>query len=377
MNNAICHMPFNHIFGNSSGHYYLCCHTSHRDSFTRDWNFKDDLPFDYFNSDDMNKIRDNMLKGIRVPECSVCYNKEDNGVKSDRQKYDELDYIKQRKNGRTVELKISIHGNWCNLSCVMCAPAHSSERTKEIKNNPELLNLTRWAFVGDKYKINSKRFSEIVDNIIENIDRVASLQFSTDGEPLQNPRFYMLLDKIPNDHAKEIDVSVTTNFSKDGLDADRNINSILRKFRHLGIRVSCDHFGEKYDWVRWKGDHHILEENLLKYRNVIDRISPAASVLNVADLLDAEEYYYNLLGRDLFGLSYSYVKNPVFLNPSLHKNSTDIAHKFLELEKWKSLGEQILYNRVTHKDVVLEKMHKYLNSLSKYRGNWKELWDVI
>lgn len=377
MNKAICHMPFNHIFGNSSGKYHLCCHTSARDSFTTDWNFKDHLPFEYFDSKDMNDIRDNMLKGIRVPECRVCYNKEDNGVKSDRQKYDELDYIKQRKDGRTVELKISIHGNWCNLSCVMCAPAHSTERTKEIKSDPELFNLTDWAWVGDKYKINSKRFEKIVDNIIENIDRVASLQFSTDGEPLQNPRFYMLLDKIPNEHAKEIDVSVTTNFSKDGLDDVRNINSIMKKFRHLGIRVSCDHFGEKYDWVRWKGDHHLLEENLIKYRNVVNRISPAASVLNIADMLDAEEYYYNLLGKDLFGLSYSYVKNPVFLNPSLHKNSTEIANEFLERDKWKSLGEQMLYNQIMDKDVVVEKMHKYLNSLSKYRGDWKELWNVI
>lgn len=374
-------MPFNHIFGNSSGKYYLCCHTTDRDSFTTDWNFKDHLPFEYFDSKDMNDIRDKMLKGIRVPECRVCYDKEDKGVISDRQRYEKVEHIKRRTDKRNVELKISIHGNWCNLSCIMCAPAHSTERTREIKHNPDLMSLTDWSFVGKQYKINSGRFNDMVDNILDNIDRVVNLQFSTDGEPLQNPRFYHLLQKIPDDQAKHIDVSVTTNLSKDGLDEERNIGFVQRKFKSLGLRVSCDHYGTKYDWIRYKGDHHALEENLLNNRSCIYRISPAVSVLNVADMLEAEEYYEGVLNKNIFGSSYSYVKSPAFLNPCLHPRASELADEFVKINKWKSLGQQIHYwldktDAKQMKDLRL-KMIKYFDTVSEYRGDWKELWNDL
>ena len=118
-----------------------------------------------------------MLNGEELEECERCYKIEKHGGSSPRQTYNKRYPLESLFPGRErlLDVKLSIFGNYCNLSCAMCQPVHSSERTKEIASlvkdpyfniNPREDIKWDWRQGHKKYQHNYARFKELMQNSI-------------------------------------------------------------------------------------------------------------------------------------------------------------------------------------------------------------------
>ena len=240
-------------------------------------------PFEYFLSDEMEDIRQDMYEGNPIEGCEVCYELEERGHESWRQwKYNTMYPIIY--NVEKVALKLRIFGSFCNLGCYMCYPYNSSTRRLHMKN----LGMD---FSADSVvkNLSSGKYEEVVDDIIENIDLVDYMNI-TGGEPLQLPRLYEFLDRIPDENAKRITLSFDTNLTELEFKG-RSVFEIIDKFKKVMLGVSCDHYGDRLGWIRYPIDVNQFEANLERVKDNVSNINVTVSLLNIDSLDDIIEYY--------------------------------------------------------------------------------------
>lgn len=378
MKYPICSLPFNHMFSDNSGYYKLCCHTEARDSFKKDWNMQEHDPFEFFYSDEMEEVRRKMLSGEYVSDCSVCYKKDNLGIISDRFKHTDKknwEYSPRDKLKRTMELKLTLWGNYCNLSCAMCHPVHSSARTKELKELQHKFDTSQFHWKSAKSKITSKRYQEILDDVICHIDLVDCIVISSDGEPLLNAKMYEFIAAIPDADAKQISLTITTNLSNTEF-LTHSLDDIIDKFPNTKLRVSCDHIKDKYNWIRYPGDFDRLIKNIEKYSKYIQCISPAVNLLNVDDLVGIKTFFNDMNLNCLDAGSYSVVRSPSMISCIMHKNKQELIEKYKKYE-WASPVLFELQGDKKYMEDDIKNAIKYLDALSEKRGNWRTMWNVI
>ena len=381
MNKTYCAAAFNHIYSNSAGVYKLCCHSHDRLSEVSGFNSKTHSPFEFFNSDKMEEVRQKMIDGEPIGGCDKCYSIEEAGFKSPRQ-YRFNDKVKMWPfDVENVELKLRIFGNHCNLSCYMCIPYNSSTRAKELKEIGIYDDYTKKEFDAS---IKIDQWDKIHTDIIENIDKVGRIRI-TGGEPFLLPRHYKFLNDIPDEYAKKIIIMYDTNFTH--LEhKGKSIFDHLERFQRVTFAISCDHFGDKLSWIRYPIDVHQFEKNLETLINhpksihfnkkakdgtfKINELKCTTSILNVEDLYEIKEYYQNKF--DLKVNFDNIVNTPFHLNVKNHPNKEKLIALYKNDPEMNSVMKNLLQD--TDKSQWNQGIH-YLEILDNHRGtNYKELW---
>jgi hypothetical protein len=187
MNKVICQRPFNSIFNRTSENYSPCC-WSHIDS---NLSPKDTTPFEYFEGEEMSRIRKEMLVGEKTEflssYCSKCWRWEETLGSSPRTQnkptkelisnFDsEGHYLKTEK--RFLNIRISIYGNYCNLECYMCQSVLSSSRNAALKKLPDEwknyvgtkpidFELSNKRYDPDIQKLDKLQFDKIIDEVLK------------------------------------------------------------------------------------------------------------------------------------------------------------------------------------------------------------------
>ena len=217
---TFCPLPFTHVSTMPHGEIKLCCRAQppqdgpNPNVKDKDFNLKE-----YWQSEYMNEVRDDLILGKKHFQCKNCWKMEDNEIVSLRMNrlMDLMDNEIYRKNieyyirHREIEFKIPLIelklSNVCNFKCRMCWPKDSSKW------------VTDWDKVKEFYSVGDKRYiEEIVDsndlrktrvmnlyekdeefvgNLIELMEHVEELEFAG-GEPLMDPIHYRVLDSIPH-----------------------------------------------------------------------------------------------------------------------------------------------------------------------------------
>ena len=263
--NIICPMVWDHLCVNTRGSNRLCCN-----SITQDMDFFIEN-YDEHWTDHRNKVKAEMLKGIRPKICQACWKKEDSGISSLR----EQTIFKYKKNLRwdnflktveqdrvsPVELDLKL-GNYCNLSCRMCNSYSSSQFAAELK---KIYKDTEVDLSSSLQEFNYKQnkwyddpvFLERIKNFIDN--GAYDLKF-TGGEPLMVPGVEQLVDYcIEKDKAKNIQIQIITNgtlITKEWLEK-------LSNFKVVILTVSIDGTGNTYEYIRYHTVWTETEEKLL------------------------------------------------------------------------------------------------------------------
>ena len=384
-NGTYCPLLFNEIYADSSGEYKLCCHSGHSDC-SRKYRIQTHNPFEYLLSPEMEEKRRKVLAGEKLQECDICYEQEKEiymvpqfGIlakKSYRTKAfkkllnfnSDAGYDPPKSVGK-INLKLRINGNFCNLSCAMCIPFNSSTRKIEMdKIYPE-----GWDFFSTtKYvPLKIERWESIVNDLIENIDRINAIQL-TGGEPLQLPRHWELLNRIPDEYAKQIHLQYDTNLTKLHYKG-YHINDVIDRFRSVYLGISCDHYGEKLGYIRYPIDVKQFEANLKEMEYHQNKsINCTTSLLNIEDLIQIRDYYRN--NFNIFVQFTSVVRGPRFLSVrnlpeerkkqlikslspllSIDVENAEIIYVIQELEKKGKLGK-------------IEQLKSYLRKLSTQRN---------
>lgn len=214
----------------------LCCHTT--DSINgKQLDFNDPV---------YNKLRSDSLSNNKITECQRCYEAEDNGFTSlrqrcidDIQQLDKTDFLFDQVN--KVQNNVDIEPVWydlrisnnCNLTCIMCGPKYSSAWAKE-KNEEDshLLYEPDIQISPNTYKI-----------------QLAG------GEPFMIKKFARMLEKINNTDCEIVVNTNATIVTKPLLDQ-------LKRFKNVFMVISIDGYNKLNTHIRQKSNWEIIVKNI-------------------------------------------------------------------------------------------------------------------
>ncbi len=306
--------PFTGLATREDGAICACCR-----SYPVGFIDKDNLE-DIWNNDVMKRIRKQVLNDERPVECKPCFDLEDQGVESLRQRHiagkipearinlypnalDNLsdDYTMPFEIA-TIELKLN---NLCNLKCRMCHPGDSTswndwdqveefyKKEKSIiavlidnhnlKNKPHL----------DKFEDNPNWWNSF-EKLLPYFRRV---EFAG-GEPLMDPQHYRILDMLAP-YGDQIEIKYATNLTMLGK-SNRTVWQYWPKFKSVAVNVSIDGIWDSYDYIRGNGSFSEIVHNIKQIQTIpnISRIVGAVTVQvsNVLVLDKIIEYFLDDIG---------------------------------------------------------------------------------
>ena len=307
---TFCMHPFTGLATREDGAVKACCR-SHPVGFIQDQTLEE-----IWNNDTMQRIRRQVLNGERPPECAPCFNLEDQGVESLRQRHIKGEIPEARINLYpstplqevmpfelpTMEIKMN---NLCNLKCRMCNPMDStawndwSEVEGYYKKEDNYLvqkivdlNLQNKPFL-DSF-VDTDNWWTSFEKLLPYFRRV---EFAG-GEPLMDPAHYKILDMLAP-YGDNIEIKYATNLTMLGK-SNRTVWDYWPKFKSVAVNVSIDGIGLSYEYIRGNAHWTELINNIRQIQTIpnINRIvgAVAVQVSNVLILDKMIEYFLDKLG---------------------------------------------------------------------------------
>jgi MoaA/NifB/PqqE/SkfB family radical SAM enzyme len=311
---TFCMHPFTGLATREDGAVKACCR-SHPVGFIQDNTLEN-----IWNNDTMKRIRQQVLNNERPPECAPCFNLEDAGVESLRQRHiagvipearitlypNAVSTMREDYSMPfeipTIEIKMN---NLCNLKCRMCNPMDSTswndwqEVEEHYKKEDNFLvqkivdlNLKNKPFL-DSF-VDTPNWWESFEKLLPYFRRV---EFAG-GEPLMDPTHYKILDMLAP-YGKDIEIKYATNLTMLGKN-NRTVWQYWPKFKSVAVNVSIDGIGASYEYVRGNASWAELVNNIKQIQTIpnISRIVGAVAVqVSNAMVLDKMiEYFLNDIG---------------------------------------------------------------------------------
>ena len=323
-NNTLCFFPFTQLAlkgWNKDGIKTAgpCCNIRHeRLKFE-----KGDLPTDIFHGEQMEEIRQSMLRGEKHPICTVCWDEESwhkSSPESYRLRSAETNDIADIN---LLEPKLQAidfgFGEDCNLRCRMCEPGSSNKLRIDYKyfanNKIDTTGIQYFDWTTNKSHDRNMRENshnevhfwsngEQWQNILDNISDLIYVK-ATGGETLQTKGFLSFIDTaIQKDVAKNITLIITTNGTK----LTNKLINKLKKFNKIELVLSIESIGDNYEYIRYPMKWKILEKRLAKLNDTdFDiKVSSVLSVYNAHYISELCEYFngyrvsIDLLNRDQY-----------------------------------------------------------------------------
>jgi MoaA/NifB/PqqE/SkfB family radical SAM enzyme len=365
--------PFTGLATREDGAVKVCCR-SHPIGFVQDQTLEE-----IWNNDTMKRIRQQILEGERPPECAPCFNLEDQGVESLRQRHINGVIPEARinlypnalQNLRedftmpfelpTMEIKLN---NLCNLKCRMCNPMDSTswndwdEIEKFYKKEDNYLvqkindlNLKKKPFL-DSF-VDTDNWWKSFEKLLPYFRRV---EFAG-GEPLMDPTHYKILDMLaPYGH--QIEIKYATNLTMLGK-SNRTVWEYWPKFKSVAVNVSIDGIGRSYEYIRGNASWAELIHNIKQIQTIpnITRIVGAVAV-QVSNIMILDKMIEHFL-EDLNIVFYTNMVNyPKLLSVQvLPQPLKDLANERLEnvknkLDNFKSLQNNDKLYQITKGQIV-------------------------
>ena len=99
------------------------------------------------------RLRRDMLDDKPIEGCELCYKQESQNIISDRQRFNatfsDIEINVETGNSSNAPLSFDLRpNNLCNLKCMMCGPASSSQLAKEIIDNKTLFQFRKTKELG-------------------------------------------------------------------------------------------------------------------------------------------------------------------------------------------------------------------------------------
>lgn len=392
MNNSktFCMHPFTGLATREDGAICACCR-SQPVGFIQDNSLEE-----IWNGDVMRKIRRQVLNGERPKECAPCFDLEDQGVESLRQRHikgqipeariklypnalDKLndDYTMPFEIP-TMEVKLN---NLCNLKCRMCNPMDSTSWNdwKEV----EEFYVKEDNFLVDKViKLNLEKKPyldsfEDTDNWWKSFEKLLPyfrrVEFAG-GEPLMDPQHYKILDML-KPYGSNIEIKYATNGTTTGIKGGRNIHDYWPYFKSVAVNVSIDGIGDVYNYIRGNGNYEDVVANIKimqqipNVRRIVGAVAVQTSNVLILDKM-IEEFLDNL---GIFFYT-NMVRYPNVLSPQvLPKELKELAIAKLEAIKPRLSTFKMLKDQPVLTEVTLGQVQGIINFLQA--NDMNHLWN--
>ena len=311
-----CYIPFRELYidhnsGDSTPGYKSCCIQT--DSYkgtplseSKDWFCVDEGLVD---------IRKQFLLDKRPQRCISCWNLEDNGSTSMRQRTNKGYKERRIDPFDTPELEVmDIRlSNKCNLQCKMCYAGNSDQIAKNIISateagqlDPKLAkdeNALHYSNAGNIDPVKGL-YEFIIDN-----KSIRQLKFAG-GEPFVMPEVEELMIKLIKAGRTNLHIFFLTNCTT----VKTNVLEILRQFDSTSIGCSIDGVDEWIEYQRFPVKWESVKRNynkLLKY-GIETSITPAWSHLNLLGIID----FFKWIEEDnvTCNIEWNDVDYPTYLN---------------------------------------------------------------
>lgn len=305
---TFCMHPFTGLATREDGAIKICCRSQpiawiQTESLESAWN-----------NETMKKVRRQILNGERPDVCKPCFDLEDQGVESLRQRHINGIIPEARINlypetileevlpfsFPTMEIKLN---NLCNLKCRMCNPLDSTswQDWDEVKtfyekeNNylvPTVAKLVRkpGQYIGPFD--DTENWWDSFKKLLPHFRRV---EFAG-GEPLMDPQHYKILEML-KPYGNSIELKYATNGTTLGIGKNKTIHDYWPYFRSVAVNISIDGIHSVYDYIRTNSNFKDLENNIkiIKSFPNVSRVvgaftAQAANMLQTAECID---YFIN------------------------------------------------------------------------------------
>jgi MoaA/NifB/PqqE/SkfB family radical SAM enzyme len=351
-----CILPWIHLEATASGNAKPCClYNSPITKNGQNIRLSKTSIDEAWNSDYMNNLRSQFLKGEMPEGCSRCWKMEAVGKKSKRQISNE--WFSHRLNRWDEPLQSPTYldlklGTVCNLKCRSCS-SHSSSKwaEDEIKLYGKSFNSSAHSYWIDE--------ESVVWNEIENlIPTIEYLDF-TGGEPLLIKKHFDILRKCVKDgFAKNIKLHYNTNGTVMPSD---EIFDIWKEFKEVTLMFSIDGVNDKFEYLRHPGKWETLVsvfEAALQHKTIHVPICYSVSVYNVMYMNEFINWFksYNLHDDNLY---FNLIFNPAYISiQSLSFEQKEKIKNYLESSKtdypWLNLKVQEVVDFMMNNSVDLK-----------------------
>ena len=307
---TFCMHPFTGLATREDGAVKVCCR-SLPVGFIQDSTLEE-----IWNNDAMQEVRKKVLCGERPDVCKPCFDLEDQGVESLRQRHINGVIPEARINlypdtefkeimpftFPTMEIKLN---NLCNLKCRMCNPLDST-------------NWKDWDVVVPFYKKENNYLVPTIEKLVDTPGKYIGPFDDTDnwwasfekllphfrrvefagGEPLMDPQHYKILDML-KPYGANIELKYATNGTTLGISKGRTIHDYWPSFRSVAVNVSLDGINDVYNYIRSNSNFSEVEANIREIQTIpnVSRVvgaftAQAGNILQAAECID---YFINKL----------------------------------------------------------------------------------
>ena len=284
---AFCMAPFAHVHVPSSGPIMPCCEASGDFGKLGAGGIQG-----LWNGAPMRAFRLKLLDDEPDDRCWKCYEVEENGGRSQRQKYNAAgaDFVERlahvQPDGALSEAPLSWDvrfSNLCNFRCRMCWHGSSSAWFEDAK----VLGAT----AGSTSLLRSVQDpADFLRGVGDSLRQLKMIYFAG-GEPLLMEAHYLVLNELIERGLTDVALSYSTNLSELQYKSI-NVLDLWPRFSKLNIFVSVDGLGQRGELIR-KGKNWLrFLDNLRALRercpNAKLSFSTAVSVFNILHLGDLQ-----------------------------------------------------------------------------------------
>jgi MoaA/NifB/PqqE/SkfB family radical SAM enzyme len=392
-----CVNPYMNLSVHPKGTIKTCCMSGYElttDSKSKTINEASILEF--WNSDSRRQLINDLKNGIKVPECTFCWQEEEAGKESKRIR-DNRTYADIITDDSMLPIVVDLSmGNLCNLKCRICSPTHSSpwmiEESSQLppEDKTAYLKQPRWKIASDSFDYKNKF---LWDDITALLPNVTKFDFAG-GEPFYIEKHWSIVSKcVENGWSKKQHIHYNTN----GTIYPEKYMPLLEEFKIVDIQISSDGVAKKFEYCRHPAVWEEVEENIDKFISARDSSNTAwilsvcisVSAFNVYDFFETYEHYaskgigiYVNIVHDHHGTKVlpSLLKQTIIdrLNkfeskylPHQWKNDRDMVVKHLSNtvsveQEWINFWSELEMRDTIRKESFKEIYSEYYNEIKKY-----------
>lgn len=377
---TFCMHPFTGLATREDGAIKICCRSQ-----PIGWIQNESLE-EAWNNESMCKVRQQILNGERPDVCKPCFDLEDQGVESLRQRHingvipearinlypNALQQLREDYTMPfefpTMEIKLN---NLCNLKCRMCNPLDSTnwkdwDQVKpfyEKENNylvPTVAKLVQHPgqYIGPFD--DTENWWASFEKLLPYFRRV---EFAG-GEPLMDPQHYKILDML-KPYGDQIELKYATNGTTLGISKGRTVHDYWPHFKSVAVNVSLDGIHDVYNYIRTNSNFNEVERNIKEIQKIpnVSRIVGAftAQAGNILQAADCIEYFLEVMGIVFYSHRVSYPN--VLSAQVLPAELKDLAYHRLEAVKSKMQRFKMIEKHPILSEITMQQIQDNQNYL--------------
>jgi radical SAM protein with 4Fe4S-binding SPASM domain len=377
---SLCVLPWMHLFIGTSGDIIPCCESMYSMPIG---NIKDDTIANIMNSEKFKTIRKNMLEGRHSIECSRCYDAEDNGVESERDRQNkkwqaDIELINETANRdgsvdnflpKTVHIRFD---NTCNFKCRMCTGYSSSRLEAEEKKTKIHGEVTYQT-------LTLQQRNDNMSEVYSMLESVELIDFAG-GESLIIPTYNKILQRLKKLNKTDVKLQYSSNLSV----LSKQTLAHWRDFPDILLSASLDSDGKHAEYNRSGTVWEKIEENysvlVNEYPHVVIRVHSAVSIYNVFKVMEFQYRWITSRKISASNMKMNLVRDPDYLSiqvlPLNYKKTLssriDKHVAFLDahncerlISQWREIQYFLMYKDNSFK---LERFFDYTDALDTHRN---------